>query len=72
MYIAPRPVPAFVGHTYYTYQPLMPHEFMYPHWKSYRKYYDEGRGFTRTMTRYHTTPVVNAFKRLKHVIELPR
>jgi len=29
MYVSPRPVPARVGHTYTTYQPLMPHEFMY-------------------------------------------
>ena len=31
MYVSPQPVPANVGHTYTTYQPLMPHE--YPQYK---------------------------------------
>ena len=35
MYVCPRPVPAHVGHTWVTYQPLMPHEFMYKHKRSY-------------------------------------
>ena len=39
MYIAPRPVPAYVGHSYYTYQPLMPHEHMYTHARNYYKWY---------------------------------
>ena len=29
LYVSPRPVPPHVGHTYITYQPLMPHEFLY-------------------------------------------
>ena len=29
MYPAPHPVPQNVGSSYYTYQPLMPHEHMY-------------------------------------------
>ena len=48
MYIAPQPVPAYVGHTYYTYQPLMPHEMLYKHHRRYHRSYDEGRGTTRT------------------------
>ncbi len=36
MYLSPRPVPPHVGHTWITYQPLMPHEFLYTH---HRKYY---------------------------------
>lgn len=48
MYIAPRPVPPLVGQTYYTYQPLMPHEMLYRHHRSYHRYYNEGRGLTRT------------------------
>ena len=48
MYVAPVPVPAVVGHTYYTYQPLMPHEFLYRHHRRYHRYYNEGRGLTRT------------------------
>jgi hypothetical protein len=35
MYPSPRPVPAWVGHTYYTYEGLYPHEHMYPHMKHY-------------------------------------
>ena len=38
MYPAPRPTPPFVGHTYFTYQPFLPHEFMYPHSRVYRRY----------------------------------
>ena len=48
MYVAPYPVPRHVGRTFYTYQPLMPHEMLYKHKRSYHRYYDEGRGFTRT------------------------
>ena len=39
MYPAPHPVPRNVGHTYYTYQPLMPHEMMYTHSRNYYNYY---------------------------------
>ncbi len=52
MYVSPRPVPAHVGHTYITYQPLLPHEFMYHHSRSYHRYYDNGAGLTRTSVRY--------------------
>jgi hypothetical protein len=48
MYLAPHPVPPRVGHTYYTYQPLMPHEMLYRHQRRYHRYYNEGRGLTRT------------------------
>jgi hypothetical protein len=48
MYLAPQPVPPNVGHTYYTYQPLMPHEMLYKHQRRYHRYYNEGRGLTRT------------------------
>ncbi len=40
IYPAPRQVPLVVGHTYNTYQPLMPHD------------YNNGMGFTRTSVRY--------------------
>ncbi|HUE74383.1 MAG TPA: hypothetical protein VMP01_26105 [Pirellulaceae bacterium] len=52
LYLSPRPVPAHVGHTYITYQPLMPHEFMYKHHRTYHRYYDNGMGLTRTCVRY--------------------
>jgi hypothetical protein len=48
LYISPRPTPPLVGHTYITYQPLMPHEFLYKHHRWY--YRDNGpyAGVTRT------------------------
>ncbi len=52
MYLSPRPVPAYVGHTYITYQPLMPHEFLYRHHHKYHRYYNDGRGLTRTSVKY--------------------
>jgi hypothetical protein len=42
MYNAPHWVPSHVGHTYYTYQPLMPHEMMYQHSRNYYNYYNTG------------------------------
>ena len=35
MYPAPHPVPAWVGHTYYTHEALYPHHFMSPHMHVY-------------------------------------
>lgn len=53
LYLSPRPVPPFVGHTYITYQPLMPHEFMYAHHRGYHRYYNGGQGLTRTSVHYY-------------------
>ncbi|MFH1267942.1 MAG: hypothetical protein ABIK89_19665 [Planctomycetota bacterium] len=36
LYVCPRPTPPLVGHTYITYQPLAPHEFLYKHSRTYR------------------------------------
>lgn len=52
IYPSPRPVPAHVGQTYITYQPLMPHEMLYKHHRTYHRYYNEGRGLTRTSVRW--------------------
>lgn len=52
LYLSPRPVPPHVGHTYITYQPLMPHEFMYAHHRTYHRYYNGGQGLTRTSVKY--------------------
>ena len=41
-YPAPHPVPSYVGESYYTYQPLMPHEMMYEHQRNYYNYYNDG------------------------------
>lgn len=53
LYVSPLPVPANVGHTYTTYQPYMPHEYMYRHKRSYYTY-NPGAGWTRTNVRYST------------------
>jgi len=72
LYIAPRPVPPLVGHTYITYQPLMPHEFMYPHYRTYRKWHNDGRGMTRTRAIWYSNPVASALKGARNAIRLPR
>lgn len=51
MYLSPRPTPALVGHTYITYQPFYPHEFMYRHHRSYTRVHRPG-GVTRTKITY--------------------
>lgn len=52
LYVCPRPTPPFVGHTYFTYEPLMPHEFLYPHARVYTRYHEDG-SFTRTRVHWH-------------------
>lgn len=60
MYLAPQPVPPHVGHTFYTYQPFMPHEMLYKHVDRYHNYYDNGRGTNRTKAHYYYPPVRRA------------
>jgi hypothetical protein len=72
LYIAPRPVPPLVGHTYYTYQPFMPHEFTYHHNRTYRRYYDEGRGMTRTSATWYFNPVTATLQSARQAIKIPR
>jgi hypothetical protein len=52
LYVSPRPSPPFVGHTWITYPPLNPHEFLYHHCRKYHKYY-RGGGYTESCVRYH-------------------
>jgi hypothetical protein len=52
IYTAPRAVPPTVGHVYSTYQPFLPHEFLYRHYRTYHHYFDGGRGMTRTRVIY--------------------
>lgn len=47
MYPAPHPTPAIAGHTMYTYQPLMPHEHMYAHKRTYYTPYAGADSFYR-------------------------
>ena len=35
LYVSPQPVPARVGHTWITYPPFMPHEYLYQHRRRY-------------------------------------
>ncbi|MHC4400716.1 MAG: hypothetical protein ACYTG0_13655 [Planctomycetota bacterium] len=48
LYLCPRPTPPWVGHTYITYPPLMPHEFLHKHCRFYSRRNPKG-GRTRTM-----------------------
>ena len=56
LYLSPRPVPPHVGHTYITYQPLYPHEFLYTHHRTYHQYYNGGQGLNRTSVHWHWSP----------------
>jgi hypothetical protein len=49
LYVAPRPVPPRVGHTWHTYPPFMPHEFLYKH----RRRYVRPAGVTGMRTDVH-------------------
>ncbi|TWT73585.1 hypothetical protein Pla123a_39210 [Posidoniimonas polymericola] len=53
LYVSPLPVPEHVGHTYNTYQPFYPHEYMYGHQRAYYSH-QPGAGWTRTNVRYNT------------------
>ncbi len=53
MYVSPLPVPPHVGHTYTTYQPLMPHEYLHRHTRSHYAHHP-GAGWTRSKVRYRT------------------
>jgi hypothetical protein len=48
LYVSPRPTPPFVGHTYVTYQPLLPHEYLYKHCRCYLRYNVCDCGATKT------------------------
>ncbi len=52
LYVSPRPTPPYVGHTYMTYQPLMPHEFMSKHTRRYARSHPVA-GCTRTLVIWH-------------------
>ncbi len=57
LYPAPHWSPTLGGESYYTYQPLMPHEMMYQHSRNYYSYYDGGyqgggQGLVKTSVRW--------------------
>lgn len=72
MYISPTGVPGWVGHTYNTYQPLYPHQFLYAHKDRYHSYYDQGMGLNRTSAHYYSPPVRTAGKKIYKMLEIPR
>ncbi len=72
MYTAPVPVPGWVGHTYYTYQPFYPHEMMNWHTDRYHSYYDNGRGLNSTKATYYRPPVMTGVGRIYRAIAIPR
>ncbi len=72
MYPSPIGVPGWVGHTYYTYQPLNPHHYLYHHTDRYHSYYDDGRGLNRTKATYSSPVVRNTVHRVYQGIKLPR
>lgn len=72
LYISPVGVPGWVGHTYNTYQPLYPHQFLYQHHDRYHSYYDQGQGLNRTHAKYYAPPVRTAGKKVYKMIEIPR
>jgi hypothetical protein len=63
MYPAPHTwIPPWVGHVYYTYEPLYPHEYLYPHHRTYHRYYNDGRGLTRTHVSWKASHTLSALK----------
>jgi len=56
LYPCPRPTPPVVGHTYVTYQPLMPHEFLYKHCRIYLRN-NPGAGWTCTKVKWGRKPI---------------
>jgi hypothetical protein len=71
MYMSPIGVPGHVGHTYYTYQPFYPHQYLYQHHDRYHSYYDGGRGLNRTHASYMAPPVRSSVHWLHKSIQLP-
>lgn len=73
LYVSPSSgIPGWIGHTYNTYQPLYPHQFLYEHHDRYHSYYDGGRGLNRTHASYYAPPVRTAAKRAYKILEIPR
>ena len=72
LYPAPRQIPPHVGSVYYTYQPLMPHEYMYTHQRRYHRYYDNGRGLNRTKVSWTHSPFRSAAADIYNFLRIAR
>ena len=53
LYVSPRPAPPQVGHTWITYQPMLPHEYLYGHCRTYYTWHP-GSGATKTYVEWAT------------------
>jgi len=71
-YPAPYPTPAVVGHSYYTYQPLMPQEMLYKHHRTYHQSYNNGMGLNRTSVVWGGTPVRTELHAMRKLFSLAR
>lgn len=72
MYTAPIATPRLVGHTYVTYQPLMPHEFMYRHHRFYHHYYNNNSALNRTAVFWYGSPLRDAVGGIHNAVKIPR
>ena len=72
IYPAPHPTPARVGHTYYTYQPFMPSEWMYQHHRTYHQHYNAGMGLNRTKVTWYAPPVQTLLSGVRRHFRLAR
>jgi hypothetical protein len=71
LYLAPRSqIPGNVGHTYYTYQPLYPHQFLHTHTDRYGHAYPGG--YNSTTAHYYNPPVRTAIGLLHNNFRIPR
>ena len=65
--------PAHVGSVYYTYQAFMPHEFLYAnHSRTYHRYYNGGRGMTRTAVKWYNPPGTRVLDATLHLLRPAR
>jgi hypothetical protein len=51
LYVSPLPTPPLVGHTWITYQPLAPHEYLYHHHRRYYAHHCDA-GYSVTTVRH--------------------
>jgi hypothetical protein len=57
LYVSPRPTPPYVGHTWITYEPFMPHEFLYQHHRTYWAHHGDGT-CTKTKVKWCAIPTM--------------
>jgi hypothetical protein len=57
MYVCPHDTPWPAIQTYYTYQPWLPHEFLYNHHRTYQRYYSGGMGRNTTHVSWGGSPI---------------